>query len=49
MIGECLNGLALMQIHQEIVPDIGKAIDNFIPPTYVDTTVSHHYILGNRL
>ncbi len=29
MIEERLNGLALMQIHPEIVPDIGKVIDKF--------------------
>ena len=29
MVEERLNGLALMQIHQEIVPDIEKVIDKF--------------------
>lgn len=29
MVEERLNGLALMKIHQEIVPDIGKVIDKF--------------------
>ncbi|XP_046863470.1 52 kDa repressor of the inhibitor of the protein kinase-like [Xenia sp. Carnegie-2017] len=29
MVGERLNGLALMQIHQEIVPDIGEVINTF--------------------
>ena len=29
MVEERLNGLALMKIHQEIVPDIEKVIDKF--------------------
>ena len=29
MVGERLNGLALMQIHQEIVPNVEKVIDKF--------------------
>lgn len=29
MIEERLNGLALMQIHQEIVPDVNAVIDKF--------------------
>ena len=29
MVEELLNGLAMMQIHQEIVPDIEKVIDKF--------------------
>ena len=29
MVEERLNGLALMQIHQEIIPDIEKVIDKF--------------------
>ena len=29
MISERLNGIALMHVHQEIVPDIEKVIDLF--------------------
>ena len=29
MVSERLNGIALMHVHQEIVPDIGKVIDLF--------------------
>jgi hypothetical protein len=29
MVEERLNGLALMQIHQEIVPNVEKVIDKF--------------------
>jgi hypothetical protein len=29
MVEDRLNGLALMKIHQEIVPDVEKVIDKF--------------------
>ena len=29
MVEDCLNGLALLKIHQEIVPDTNKVIEKF--------------------
>ena len=45
MIGERLNGLALLHVHQEIVPDFEEVIDKFAAMVRADSSLGNSYCI----